>query len=231
MATTERTDRLQRLAALQAAGVQPYPARTRRTHTCASVRASFAELMEQKAPVVIAGRIRAIRGHGKSSFLVLEDASARMQVYAKADVLGDSYAQVELLDVGDFLEAEGMCFRTKTGEESIEAHRVAILTKTLEPLPEKWHGLTDTEIRYRHRELDLIANPEVRAIAVWRAEIVKFIRGYFEQHHFLEVETPILQPIPGGANARPFVTHHHALDEDRYLRIAPELYLKRLVVG
>ncbi|MDO8599027.1 MAG: lysine--tRNA ligase [bacterium] len=232
MASPERSDRIERLRQLREAGVDPYPSRTKRTHTCAQIIASFSEFLEQQSPVIVAGRIRAIRGHGKSTFLALEDASERLQVYVKQDTVGESaYAQVTLLDVGDFLETEGTCFRTKTNEPSVAATRFTVLTKSLEPLPEKWHGLTDTETRYRHRELDLIANPEVRAYAMRRAQIVSAIRTFFGDRGFIEVDTPILQPIPGGANARPFVTHHHALDSDFYLRIAPELYLKRLVVG
>jgi len=232
MPSTERVERLNRLAQLRAAGMNPYPARTKRTHACAQVLAAFNDLAEQCSPVVIAGRIRAIRGHGKSTFLTIEDASARLQAYVKSDVVGEAaYAHAALLDVGDFIEIEGTCFRTKTNEPTIAASRLAILTKALEPLPEKWHGLTDTETRYRHREVDLIANPSVRAFAERRCLIVDAIRTFFRDRGFLEVETPILQPIPGGANARPFVTHHHALDTDFYLRIAPELYLKRLVVG
>lgn len=232
MSSHERADRLRRLEQLRASGVNPYPARTKRTHHAGQLQGgSFDDLVASKATVVIAGRIRALRPHGKSTFLTIEDMSGRMQAYAKRDVLGDGYATVGLLDIGDFLEIEGTCFRTKTNEPTIEARRIAVLTKSLEPLPEKWHGLTDTEIRYRRRELDLIANPEVRALAERRGLIVDAIRMFFRSRGFLEVETPILQPIPGGANARPFVTHHHALDSDLYLRIAPELYLKRLIVG
>jgi lysyl-tRNA synthetase class 2 len=232
MASPERADRLTRLTGFRTAGVNPYPAHTRRTHRAAAVLAAFDVLLEARTALVVVGRIRAIRGHGKSMFLVVEDESGRIQAYVKQDALGESaYAQAALLDVGDFIEVEGTCFRTKTNEPSIEAHRVTILTKALEPLPEKWHGLTDTEVRYRHRELDLLANPEIRTIARRRAQIVDAIRAFFRDRAYLEVETPILQPIPGGANARPFITHHHALAEDRYLRIAPELYLKRLIVG
>lgn len=231
MATSERADRIQRLAELRASGVEPYPSRTTRTHTSARALAMFDALAQEQVVVVIVGRIRALRGHGKSTFLTIEDASGRIQAYVKADAVGDAYARVALLDVGDFVEVEGTCFRTKTNEPTIAVSRFAILTKALEPLPEKWHGLTDTETRYRRRELDLIANPEVRAVVVRRAQIVDAIRSFFREREFVEVDTPILQPIPGGANARPFVTHHHALDEDLYLRIAPELYLKRLVVG
>ncbi len=233
MASTERTDRLRRLEQIRSSGVNPYPARTKRTHDVGRLTGGdFDALAGSKAPVVIAGRIRSLRPHGKSTFLTIEDMSGRMQAYAKQDVLGDDgYALIGLLDLGDFVEIEGTCFRTKTGEATVEARRIVVLTKTLEPLPEKWHGLTDTETRYRHRELDLIANPSVRAMVEQRSRIVDAIRACFRDRGFIEVETPILQPIPGGANARPFITHHHALDEDLYLRIAPELYLKRLIVG
>ncbi|MDO8463280.1 MAG: lysine--tRNA ligase [bacterium] len=232
MASTERADRLQRLQQLRALGTNPYPARTKRTHTTAAVRTSFNAFVDQGSIVVIVGRIRAIREHGKSMFAVIEDGHGTLQAYLKQDELGDApFAQARLLDVGDFIEVEGLCFRTKTGEETVAVRRCALLTKALRPLPEKYHGLTDTEMRYRHREVDLIANPIVRGLFERRAAIVTACRTYLRERNYLEVETPILQPIPGGANARPFVTHHHALDQDFYLRIAPELYLKRLIVG
>lgn len=232
MATHERADRLQRLQELRTRTIDPFPARTRRTHRVGVVGASFDDFAAQGSVVVVAGRIRAIRGHGKATFFTIEDVGERMQCYAKRDDLGaEQYGVVELLDVGDVVEAEGTCFRTKTGEQTIALQRITILTKALQPLPEKWHGLTDTELRYRHRELDLIANPASYGLLVRRAAILDTCRKFFAERGFLEVETPILQPIPGGANARPFITHHHALGEDRYLRIAPELYLKRLIVG
>ncbi|MBI4433871.1 lysine--tRNA ligase [Candidatus Uhrbacteria bacterium] len=232
MASHERDDRLQRLSQLRESGIDPFPAHTRRTHTIPAVLAGFDAFLAQESVVAIAGRIRAIRAHGGSTFLVLEDGRERVQAYVKRDGVGtEVYACVALLDVGDFVEVEGTCFRTKTGEPTIAARRCTVLTKSLAPLPEKWHGLTDTETRYRHREMDLIANPQSWAYAVRRAALVDVVRAFFRERGFLEVETPILHPIPGGANARPFVTHHHALAQDFTLRIAPELYLKRLVVG
>lgn len=232
MVPHERADRLQRLAQLRSLGVEPYPAHTRRTHTIPAVLAEFDVFAAQGSITVVAGRVRAIRAHGGSTFLVIEEARERMQAYVKRDVVGaEAYAQVDCFDVGDFVEVEGTCFRTKTNEATIAATRCTLLTKSLMPLPEKWHGLTDTETRYRHREMDLLANPQSSAYAVRRGQLVDVVRSFFRERGFLEVETPMLHPIPGGANARPFITHHHALAQDFYLRIAPELYLKRLVVG
>lgn len=232
MPSREHADRLRRLEQLRARGLNPYPAQSTRTHTCAAVLAAFDDLLKATTIVAVVGRIRAIRGHGGASFVVIEDASGRLQAYVKRDAIGvQSFEEFKLYDVGDFIAVTGMLFRTKTGEPTVEAQHVTLLTKSIEPLPEKWHGLTDTETRYRHREIDLIANPEVRAAAIRRGMLIDTLRSFFRDRGFLEVETPVLQPIPGGANARPFVTHHLALDQDFYLRVAPELYLKRLIVG
>lgn len=180
----------------------------------------------------MAGRVMALRMLGKASFLQLRDASGDFQVYVARDTLGtDSYKQVKKLDVGDIIGVSGRPFKTRTGELSIHAERVVILTKSLRPLPEKWHGLSDVETRYRQRYLDLIVNEESRKIVIIRSRIISYLRSYLTRRGFLEVETPMMQPIPGGATARPFETFHHALNRQLYLRIAPELYLKRLLVG
>ncbi len=182
--------------------------------------------------VKLAGRMMLKRVMGKASFCQVQDRSGRMQLFLQRDVLGsDVYAAFKTWDIGDIIGAEGELFRTKAGELSVRVDRLVLLTKSLRPLPEKWAGLSDTESRYRQRYVDLIMNPEVREIFRVRNRIISGLRRFFEDRDFLEVETPMLQPIPGGATARPFVTHYNALDRDFYLRIAPELYLKRLVVG
>lgn len=229
----ERGVRISRLNELRTLGLDPYPSSVRRTHTCHEVRALFDVLSEQKTTITLVGRIRNQRRHGGSVFLTIEDGSDTFQLYIKKDDAGDKCFHVvkNLTDMGDFIEAEGTLFTTKTGEKTLHATTLNIISKSLLPLPEQWHGLNDVEIRYRQRYLDLIANPEVRDIFMKRSRIVRSLRSYFDAHDFLEVETPILQSIAGGAAARPFVTHHNALDAEMYLRVAPELYLKRLIIG
>ncbi len=179
----------------------------------------------------VAGRIMALRSFGKAAFIQLRDRSGEIQVHLKKDVLGDAYALFKLADVGDFVEVRGTVFRSKTGELTLAADRFVPVTKSLRPLPEKWHGLVDVESRYRQRYLDLIANPEVKAVFLKRNALVRFVRSFLDARDFIEVETPMLHSLVSGAAARPFTTHHNALDIDLYLRIAPELHLKRLVVG
>lgn len=233
MLSGEEQTRRDRLAQLREQGVDPYPSVTSRTHTVSAVLKSFDDLAASQAPMTVAGRILAIRQMGGMTFVRLLDGTGTMQVVVKSDDMGEAaYTHfTSFADVGDFYEFTGTAFTTKKGERSVLATSCAILTKALAPLPEKWHGLSDVETRYRQRELDLISNPEVRQRFIVRSKLISSLRHYLDQRDFLEVETPILQPIPGGANARPFVTHHNALDADLYLRIAPELYLKRLIVG
>jgi len=224
-----REHRLRKLNLLKEKGVPPYPHRYLPKESISSLLEDW----QEERHVRVAGRIMAIREHGKSAFLDLRDSTAKIQVYFRKDVLGEEGFQLfkECIDIGDIIGVEGKTFKTKTGEPTILADKFQPLAKSLLPLPEKWHGLRDVETRYRKRYLDLIMNEEVRKVFILRSKIINLIREFFNQRGFIEVETPMLHPIPGGATGKPFKTHLDVYDLELYLRIAPELYLKRLLVG
>ncbi|HHY86866.1 MAG TPA: lysine--tRNA ligase [Verrucomicrobia bacterium] len=217
-----------KLAALRARGIDPFKNKFTPSESCAAARAHYVEGRE----VAVAGRITAHRDMGRSMFIDVRDQSGRIQVYAQKNVLGDEQFEIfSQLDLGDIIGVRGTLFTTKTGEISIKLAGFTVLAKALRPPPAKWHGLEDTEIRYRQRYLDLMANPDIRDVFLLRSEIIREIRNFLNRRGFVEVETPMMQAIPGGAAAQPFVTHHNALGCNFYLRIALELYLKRLLVG
>jgi lysyl-tRNA synthetase, class II len=229
------SERRMKLAKLRERGIA-YPNGFRRNALAADLLNAYAakkaEFFEgEQVRVSVAGRMRAKRVMGKASFAKLEDGSGSIQLFLQQQALGESYDEFKTWDVGDIVGAEGVLFRTKTDELSVRAERILLIAKCLRPLPDKWHGIADTEMRYRRRYVDLIVNEQSRRVFAMRSAIVHYLRAFLDSRGYLEVETPMLHPIPGGAAARPFKTHHNALDVDMYLRIAPELYLKRLTVG
>jgi len=229
--------RREKLKQIEALGQRTYPTKYEFTHTIPDILASYGgksaeDLEKSRVNVRVPGRIMAIRLMGKAGFAHLQQGGQKLQIYVKKDAVGEKgFELYKLLDLGDHIGVSGYLFRTRTGELTVHVEEVTFLAKDLLPLPEKWHGLTDVELRYRQRYVDLIMNPEVREVFLKRSMLVQSMRRFLDAHGFVEVETPMMQPIPGGAVARPFVTHHNTLDMDLYLRIAPELYLKRLTVG
>lgn len=229
-ARDEFAQRRAKLEAWRSRGIEPYGEKFHRTHKSSDIISGFDNL--EGKDVSVAGRVMAKRLHGKACFVDLQDLSGRIQVYVKQDDVGDeAYALLELIDLGDIIGVNGSVFRTRRGEISVAVKSLNMLSKALRPLPAKWHGLKDVDVRYRQRHVDLIVNPDVRRTFVLRSGIVAAIREFMDGRGFLEVETPAMHAIAGGASARPFITHHNALDMDLYLRIATELHLKRLIVG
>ncbi len=236
MATIDqiKKERIKKLEAIRNAGISPYPEETKRTHTILEALKNFSELSKKSEEIILVGRIKAQRTHGKASFIDIEDGTGKLQAHLREDKLGEKGFKFfeDNFDIGDFIEIKGILFTTKRGEKTIETHDFRMLAKSLLPLPEKWHGLQDIEERLRKRYLDILFNPEVKKIIEKRAVFWNSMREFLTKRGFLEVETPVLETVPGGADARPFITHHNALDMDVYLRISMgELWQKRLMVA
>ncbi len=228
-----RKARLAKLESLKRAGFLAYPSKTKRSHQVKDALEDFDKLSRSKKEIVVAGRLMSQRGHGKLFFGHIQDGQGKIQILFRQNLLGENKYEfiTDHFDIGDIIEAKGILFKTKTGEKTLEASDAKILAKSLLPLPEKWHGLTDVEERFRKRYLDTLMNPEVKDIFLKKSQLIKLLREYLDQKNFIEVKTPALQPLYGGASAKPFKTHHNSLDIDLYLRISNELYLKRLIVG
>ncbi|MBI2888807.1 MAG: lysine--tRNA ligase, partial [Candidatus Liptonbacteria bacterium] len=227
-----REERLKKLSLLKERGISAYPAETRRDREVRDAIASFDELQEKGATLTLAGRVRTLRAQGALIFFDFDDGTGVFQGLIKKDEIGDDQFSLfeETVDGGDFVEVAGTLFLTKRGEKTLAVNAWRMLAKALRPLPDKWHGLADVEERYRKRYLDLLMSPEVKAHFLLRSRVIAFLRAHFDGEGFVEVETPVLQPLYGGASAEPFTTHHNALDMDFYLRISDELYLKRLLI-
>ena len=225
-------NRIDKMHKLEERGIRPFGHRFDWTHHTKEIYDHVDEMEASGIEVKVAGRVMAIRGHGKTSFLDLQDNTGRIQLYTRKDVLGEEdYSIIKLMDIGDIVGVTGTAFKTHMGEPSIRVEKLEFLSKALKPLPEKWHGLTNVDLRYRQRYVDLIVNPDVKDVFIKRSQIIKSIREILDNEGFLEVDTPVLNTISGGATARPFITYHNALDIQMYLRIATELNLKRLIVG
>ena len=225
-------NRIEKMHKLEERGIRPFGHRFDWTHHTREIYDNVEKMEAEGTVVKAAGRVMAIRGHGKTSFIDLQDSTGKIQLYTRKDILGEeNYSLIKLMDIGDIVGVTGTVFKTHMGEPSIRVENLEFLSKALKPLPEKWHGLTNVDLRYRQRYLDLIVNPEVRDVFIKRTQIIKSVREILDKEGYLEVETPVLNTISGGATARPFITYHNALDIQLYLRIATELNLKRLIVG